>query len=121
MKVLGITREQKLRSNIKMRIEHKTKCSFKTWKELYIIDYKPNLTELIINEVVKDRMIVINLLGLFNIAEELDGFADYLRQTLMLEAYTGKSQQEKLKWLIKFNFEHGCEKTRQIILNESLA
>ena len=121
MKILGMTEEQKLRLANFHNFNKTSKCSFKIWKEIFFVDYKPNLAEIVVNEVVGDRMIKITLLGLFNIAEQLDEFADYLRHTLMLQVYTGQSQHERLKWLIKFNFEHGSEKTKQIIINESLA
>lgn len=96
------------------------KCDFGLWKDLYIADYKPDLTEIIIEEVMQGKLVKLNLLSLFNIAESVELFADYLRSKLMVQAYTGQSQREKLKWLVEFNIEHGGNRFKELVFSESL-
>jgi len=117
MKVIG---SSEITKKYRRNIERNIKSDFCTWKKIYIDYYEPELTEIILDEVIGGKQLRLNLLSYFNIADTEKVFGDYLRRKLMLQEYTGKSQREQLQHLIRFNIQYGSDKFKELIYTESL-
>ncbi|MBO6149388.1 MAG: hypothetical protein J6O55_08620 [Lachnospiraceae bacterium] len=88
-------------------------CAFTQWKDYYIADFHPNLTENIINEPIESpitgetEFVTMNLLTVLSFGEISTYLADRIRTAVTKARLTGASPQKALHDIIIDEIELG--------------
>ncbi|MBO6132880.1 MAG: hypothetical protein J6P05_00910 [Lachnospiraceae bacterium] len=93
--------------------DKKKKGSYEQWKEFYIADYAPNLSEEIVNEPVENpatgelEFIKLSFLDILSFGDKSGVLAQRIRTEVVKAAYTGKSPAAGLRDLVLKEIELG--------------
>ena len=93
--------------------DSRRQCSYEQWKEYYIADYAPNLSEEVVNEPIESpgsgklEFVKLNLLAILGFGEKSGLLADRIRTEVTKAIYTGKSPSSGLRDMVLKEIELG--------------
>ena len=102
------------------------KEKYEQWKEFYVADFKPNLTENVIEEPLENpvthkmEMVKFSLMNAFEIGYVSAYLADRVRTAVMRANYTGESPASGLHDLIMQEIKLGDKTIINMVFGKSM-